>query len=100
MRKLCRMKRWKDERTWRLTHHDVQIIRRLAQLGHFQSEIAAFFGVTQQMVSGIVLRKKWRDVPDKPDVDISKFLKREPALRANEILKLVGLGPTATVRRI
>jgi hypothetical protein len=87
-------RRWQSDRTWSLTTHDVQIIRKLAALGYFQSDIAAFFGVTQQMVSAIVLGKKRAGVPDNPLVDIAEFIQRERGPGAEQILALAGVKPT------
>jgi hypothetical protein len=81
---------------------DVQVIRRLCVLKHPQTEIAAFFGVTQQLVSAICNRSKRVDVPYDPDVDISKFLRRKPMLKKGEVFRLLGLGPHSNgfVRRV
>ena len=73
---------------------DVQVIRRLCVLRYPQAEIAAYFGVTQQLVSAICNRSKRVDVPYDPNVDISKFLQRKPMLKREEVLALLGLAPT------
>jgi hypothetical protein len=72
---------------------DVQIIRKLCVLKHPQAEIAAYFGVTQQLVSAIRNRSKRVDVPYDPNVDISKFLQRKPMLKRGEVFRLLGLRP-------
>jgi hypothetical protein len=81
---------------------DVQVIRRLCVLKHPQAEIAAYFSVTQQLISAIYNRSKRVDVPYDPNVDISKFLKRKPMLKRGEVFTLLGLGPMTHgfVRRI
>jgi len=84
-------RRWKTERPKLLAEEDVQVIRKLLKLGYLQSDIAAFFGVTQQMISAIYNRSKRVDVPDNPLVDISKFIQRERGMSAEQILSLVGL---------
>jgi hypothetical protein len=90
----------KKERPSKLSRTDVQIVRKLCVLGHFQAEIAAHFDVTQQLISAIYNRSKRVDVPDDPNVDISKFLQREPMVKLEEVLALLGLAPTAFKRRV
>src|SRR6516162_4669423 len=72
---------------------DVQVIRRLCMLKVPQAEIAAYFGVTQQLVRAICNRSKRVDVPYDPSVDISKFLQRKPMLKRGEVFRLLGLEP-------
>ena len=81
---------------------DVQVIRKLCVLRYPQEEIAAYFGVTQQLVSAIYNRSKRVDVPYDPNVDISKFLQRTPMLKRGEVFALLELGPTTNgfVRRV
>ena len=81
---------------------DVQVIRRLCMLKVPQAEIAAYFGVTQQLVSAICNRSKRVDVPYDPSVDISKFLQRKPMLKRGEVFRLLGLEPATNgfVRRV
>jgi hypothetical protein len=46
----------------KLGDHDVVLIRLLVDLGVKQPKVAALFGVSQTMVSGIHLRKTWKHV--------------------------------------
>jgi hypothetical protein len=89
----------KDRRPLKLSRTDVQVVRKLCVLRYDQAEIAAYFDVTQQLISAIYNRSKRVDVPDDPNVDISKFLQREPTLKMEGILAVIGLGPTAFKRR-
>jgi hypothetical protein len=74
-----------------LSEEDVQVVRRLSELGHVQADISAFFGVSQQLVSAIANRTKRKNVPDNADVDVTRFLEREPTLTPDEILSLLGV---------
>jgi len=100
MRKAFRKRRKKTKRKPdKLQDIDVQVIRKLCVLQHPQ---AAFFDVTQQLVSAIYNRSKRVDVPYDPDVDINKFLQRKPMLKRREVFTLLGLAPTTNgfVRRV
>ena len=103
MRKAFRKRRKKTKRKPdKLQDIDVQVIRKLCVLQHPQAEIAAFFDVTQQLVSAIYNRSKRVDVPYDPDVDINKFLQRKPMLKRRKVFTLLGLAPTTNgfVRRV
>jgi hypothetical protein len=51
----------------RLTEMQVREIRALAAGGMKQAEVGARFGITQAMVSMIVLRKSWKHLPDEEE---------------------------------
>jgi hypothetical protein len=99
MRKRKRLLRTK-RKPEKLQDIDVQVVRRLCVLRYDQAEIAAYFGVTQQLVSAIYNRSKRVDVPYDPNVDISKFLQREPMLKLEDVFALLGLAPTPFKRRV